>query len=147
MKQDGVFAKRNIREGELISYYSGVIFNPKNNPIFFKNQSIFEAWEAFSNSFYFKITSTIIFIKWEFKKYLTKVGVVFQVREAPELDQTEPRAGISPGTKTIKLFCHYWLLSLGISWDPIFTDWHVNQKPVSGGGYLRKVDLKRAIMF
>ena len=66
MKQDGVFAKRNIREGELISYYSGVIFNPKNNPIFFKNQSIFEAWEAFSNSFYFKITSTIIFIKWEF---------------------------------------------------------------------------------
>ena len=38
-EQDGVFAKRNIRKGELISYYSGVIFNQDTDPIFFRNQT------------------------------------------------------------------------------------------------------------
>ena len=38
-KQDGVFARRDIREGELICYYSGTIFNPRKNPIFFLNQT------------------------------------------------------------------------------------------------------------
>ena len=37
--QDGLFARRDIRMGELICYYSGVMFDPKTHPIFFHNQT------------------------------------------------------------------------------------------------------------
>ena len=37
--QDGVFARRDIARGELVCYYSGMIFNPKVNPVFYRNQT------------------------------------------------------------------------------------------------------------
>ena len=37
--QDGIYARRDIRNGELICYYSGVIFDATVNPIFHKNQT------------------------------------------------------------------------------------------------------------
>ena len=37
--QDGVFARRDIRMGKLIAYYSGIMFNPREHPIFFSNQT------------------------------------------------------------------------------------------------------------
>ena len=39
---DGIFAKRNIRDGELVMYYSGVIFDPHKHAIFSSNQTRFE---------------------------------------------------------------------------------------------------------
>jgi hypothetical protein len=47
LPQDGVFAKRDIKKGELILYYSGVIFNPQKDPIFFNNQTEEEKYETF----------------------------------------------------------------------------------------------------
>ena len=40
--QDGIFARKDINRGELVCYYSGVIFDPRKNPIFFRNQTTSE---------------------------------------------------------------------------------------------------------
>ena len=37
--QDGVFARKDIRIGELIAYYAGMMFDTKKHPIFFHNQT------------------------------------------------------------------------------------------------------------
>jgi hypothetical protein len=43
--QDGIFARHDIRMGELVCYYAGVIFDPKVDPIFFYNQTQSEKCE------------------------------------------------------------------------------------------------------
>jgi len=40
--QDGIFARKDINQGELICYYSGVMFDPRRNPIFFRNQTLYQ---------------------------------------------------------------------------------------------------------
>ena len=40
--QDGIFAKKDIRNGELICYYSGTIHNPRLIPIFRHDQTLDE---------------------------------------------------------------------------------------------------------
>ena len=37
--QDGIFARKDIQIGDLIAYYSGMMFDTKKTPIFFKNQT------------------------------------------------------------------------------------------------------------
>ena len=37
--QDGIFAKKDIQNGELICYYSGTLHNPRIIPIFHQNQT------------------------------------------------------------------------------------------------------------
>ena len=49
VKQDGVFARRDIRQGELICYLAGTIFNMKDNPIFFRNQTFNEKYASHRN--------------------------------------------------------------------------------------------------
>lgn len=39
VKQDGIFARKNIRMGELICYYSGTISDPRIHPTMFQNQT------------------------------------------------------------------------------------------------------------
>ena len=39
IKEDGVFAKRNIMQGDLLCYYSGLIHNLTENPKTFTNQT------------------------------------------------------------------------------------------------------------
>ena len=39
VNQDGVFARKDIRIGELISYYAGMMFDSKKHPMWFHNQT------------------------------------------------------------------------------------------------------------
>ena len=39
---DGLFAKKNIIKGDIIAYYSGLIFNKRKEPVFHRNQTIEE---------------------------------------------------------------------------------------------------------
>ena len=41
-RDDGLFAKRDIKAGELVSYYSGLISNVDQFPAFFDNQTDYE---------------------------------------------------------------------------------------------------------
>ena len=41
---DGVFARRNIPKGEVISYYSGIRWNKTEIPLWSKNQTVDERW-------------------------------------------------------------------------------------------------------
>ena len=52
-KDDGVFAKRDIAEGELVLYYSGLIWNTTEQSLFtmhtFQNQTWDEVWKIHTN--------------------------------------------------------------------------------------------------
>ena len=53
VSQDGVFAKRDIEKGELVSYYSGLFWNNSEQALFsrgkFCNQTWEEYWDIFRN--------------------------------------------------------------------------------------------------
>ena len=36
---DGLFAKRDIKKGELVAYYNGLLFNQTENELWFDNQT------------------------------------------------------------------------------------------------------------
>ena len=40
--QDGMFAKKDIKYGDLICYYSGMIYDPKKTPVFHSNMTVSE---------------------------------------------------------------------------------------------------------
>ena len=42
VSQDGIFAKKDIKNGDLICYYSGMLYNPQKTPIFHSNMTVAE---------------------------------------------------------------------------------------------------------
>ena len=47
--KDGIFARKQIRQGDLIAYYAGTIFNANSQPIFFRNQTSAEKYAIHRN--------------------------------------------------------------------------------------------------
>ena len=44
IRGDGIFARKQIRQGDLIAYYAGTIFDANTQPIFFGNQTSAEKY-------------------------------------------------------------------------------------------------------
>ena len=49
ISKDGIFARKQIRQGDLIAYYAGTIFNTNSQPIFFRNQTKAEKYAIHRN--------------------------------------------------------------------------------------------------
>ena len=57
---DGVFAKRNISQGEVIMYYSGIRWNKTEFPLWSKNQTKEDRLEINQNDLEIRVTSLIL---------------------------------------------------------------------------------------
>ena len=80
LKEDGVFAKRDIAEGELIAYYSGLFVNTSEQALFtlrtYQNQTWDEYWNVHRNMMTFegKVQIYIPEPYWDISDYRATLG-------------------------------------------------------------------------
>ena len=70
--QDGIFAKKDIKNGDLICYYSGMLYNREQTPIFHSNMT-------FAERYLVECKNSFIKIKYVFK--MTNFSLARQLLE------------------------------------------------------------------
>lgn len=120
--QDGVFARRHIKEGDLVAYYGGLIYDPIKDPVFFNNMTQSDRYAIHRNlmslTYNPNIQINIPESMWNTTKYRATLGHKlnhsFTRRQTDYNWVVHPRFGLIRSVMAIKdiapdeeLFVHY----------------------------------------